>query len=850
MTKKLHQPADYITGNMLITPKREGRRQCWAGYELVGTHYDLLAEDRATAYHTAITRLFRELHDVDEAHMAMVPERIDVADIQAQLLRRLEGDAADYCQHVADALAEMQGSEDDICRFRFLLWIRLPSRPTVTWAELRRVRRTADLRRLFNSTETGTAITEKQLAEWVQAERKRRDMLQNFGATVGLGFRALSRHECLQMSRAPLWQGIAPPPFLHGWAPDATVTGIEQGAPGIEPDSQAMRRMYGGLITHVDDGYLQITQMVDGAPRNAYQAFLTVEQFAPNPLPIFGSEWAYDLQQIGPVSLHLRWTVRGYEITLRDLESQKRKQRDTADQEHTHGDGESADTARSRDEAEEMELYIKDSRSPSLMVSVVVGVSAPTVDLLQERIRLVTAVFDRVDIRLVQNNTDQVKHFWECFPAACRLVDDYVHRLLPPALATCMIGATDLFMDPAGTFFAVDANGRPLWFDWLRALAKLDTSGSMAFVGPMGCGKSTAANFLAFLLALYGAKVLAIDSAKPERSEWPVTLPYLGPFTRVVTLSAHDEDRGKLDPYVIFSDKAEATVHAISQASFLTQTDSGAPGYDVLMKAFREMRDGSERPCMLAGIAALDRLAADVSYTYRAEAARLAERLRNMSTMASASLLFGDGTNAGIDTSSKITVLQLDRLRRPADNKAVKDYDLEEFVGAAILNAVVAFASAFATQDRKVQKIIVTDEARWFLSNSYGRDLIEKQTLTGRAMGAQVMLIGQNVSHLPPDLHQHFSLRFAFGADSEREAINTLEFLGVEPTQANIERLMGLNPKEPPVPSDDDDRPRPAKGQCLIRDLTGRVGQAQICLLFPELAEAFRTTSLEERVHV
>jgi hypothetical protein len=203
--------------------------------------------------------------------------------------------------------------------------------------------------------------------------------------------------------------------------------------------------------------------------------------------------------------------------------------------------------------------------------------------------------------------------------------------------------------------------------------------------------------------------------------------------------------------------------------------------------------------------------------------------------MAYANLLFGDGTGAGIDTSGRITVLQLDRIRRPPEGKAVEDYDMDEYLGYAILVATVAFAGAFAAQDRRQQKIILADEIRWFVNNQYGRDLIERQTLTGRAMGAQVLLVGQNVSHLPPDLHQHFTMRWAFGADSEREAEATLEFLGVDVTPANVERLMSLNPGD-------------TKGQCLVRDLTGRVGQAQICLLFEDLAEAFKTTSLEERV--
>lgn len=834
---KVLPPAEFAYGNLLITPKggdgKGARRRCWAGYEMTATHYDFLPAEKALAYHDSLTRLLRELADVEELHMAMVPEPIRAAEVQEQMSARLQGDAVDYCRGVADAL-RAYGANTDLCRFRFFLWLRLPAQARFSVADLSRVRGLQDLRRIATALNVGAGISEEQLVAWTEAEQTMQARLSGLSTLSSYRFRPLTREEVLYRSRAPLWRSIGEPPFAKGWAPGATV---QQGRGGAEitPDEGAMRRMYSGLVDHAEDWtYVKVTQLVGGEPVTAYQSFLTVEQFSPNPIPLPGGEWAYRLQQeCGPVELHIRWAAKDYQSTLDELASQKRKQADTAEQEMEHAGGPSTDTYRSRDEADEMEQYVKDTRSPSLYASIVVGVVARTPEVLRQRVRHVHAVFDRIDIKLAHNGPDQAKHFYECLPGAPRLVEDYVHRLLPPALATCMMGTTNTLMDPAGTFIAVDDQGRPLWYDPTRALAKLDTSGSVVAVGPMGKGKSAGMNFLTWLCALYGAKVLAIDSAKPERSEWPKRLPYLGQRTKVVTLSTHEADRGKLDPYTIFSDRTEATNHAVSQAAFLTQTKLHEPSYDVLLRAFTEVRDRAEHPCMMAGIRALERLGQDREYKYRAEAERLAERLQNMSTLAYANLLFGDGQGARIDTSQQITVLQLDRIRRPPEGKELADFTLDELLGHAILVATVAFAASFAAQDRRQQKIILADEIRWFVNNAYGRDLIEQQTLTGRAMGTQVFLVGQNVSHIPQDLHQHFTMRLAFGADSEREAEATLEFLGAPPTPENIDRLMRLNPGD-------------VKGQCLIRDLEGRIGEAQICMVYEDLVQAFRTTSLTE----
>lgn len=830
-------PVEYVRSNMAVTAKESklARRRWWAGYELLPTHYDFLPASRRIAYHDDLTRFFRAFADQPEMVLSMVPERIQAGQLQAALAEAMAAagneEAADYCGKVAEALQAMDAS-DEVCRFRFLLWVRLT--PNLSPAEMWKAVRGSGPAALLSAATFSPAIREQTMLHWEGVEQALRVRLEGFAQSTGLRFRALEREEVLQRIRAPFWRNIADPPLAPGWAPAANLSIARDRTLLLTPDTAAARRLYSGLVDHQEDwSYVRVTQNVDGQPVSSYQSFLTVEQFSPNALEMPGSEWAFQLQDTGPVELHLRWTARDYRQTLEAIESQQRKHADSASHEAEHAGGETDDTLTSRDETHDMHRYVKATKSPSMLTSMVVVVTGEDPPALRNRVKRVAEVFDSLDTKLAHNGPDQARHFYETIPGAPQLVTDYIHPMVPPALATCMLGTTRDLLDPSGTFFATDLGGRPLWLDVKRALAKLDTAGNMSFVGPMGKGKSATANFILWLAVLFGAKGLAIDSSKPERGEWPEKLPYLGAFTKVVTLSNHDADRGKLDPFTIFHDKSEATNHAISQAAFLTQTKLQEVGYDVLLTAFNMVRDGSGRPSMMAGVKCLETLGQDGEYKYQDAAQRLAERLRNMSRMAWANLLFGDGEGDAIDTSARLTVLQLDRIRRPAEGKAVEDYDMDEYLGHAIMVAATAFANSFARQDRRVQKVILCDEIRWFVATSYGHDLIAQHTLIGRAMGTQVLLIGQNVAHLPADLHQHFTVRWAFGADSEFEAAATLEFLGAPNTPDNRERLTKLNPAA-------------VKGQALVRDLNGRIGEAWVQMLFDDLVEAFRTNNLTE----
>lgn len=822
-------PVEYVRQNLAVTGPQPKRRRCWAAYELLPTHLDFLTPAQVLAYHSSLTRFFQAFADVAEGVLHMVPQSVQAEELQRRLALQFTGRnpmAAEYCEALASALAALDADER-IVQFRFYVWLRLTR--DLTLAELFAVLRRRGYKAvtaLYDDT-----IREAQALAWEEEEAALRSRLADFGNSTGLLFRPLTTPQVWQRIRAPFWRGIGDPPDSAG--PEAILKRQEGGSFELIPDGSA-RRLYAGVVDHLQDAqYVRLTQNIDGQPVRSYVSFLTVEKFSPLPLQLPGQEWGLHLQSVGPVELHLRWTCSDFEHTLEQIASQRRRQTDMMGHEYEHNGALSMDTMDGRAEADEIEQYAKVTKSASVQFSLVLAVTAGSPAELQRRTRQVIEIFRGIDTRLAHNTPDQARHFYETVPGSERLIEDYVHTLMPPALATSMLGTTRLLLDPTGVFFATDEGGRPLWLDLSRAFAKLDIAGNIAFVGPKGGGKSAAANYIVYLGVLFGGRAVVLDSAKPERSKWPELLPYLGPYTRVVTLSRSDADRGKLDPFRIFPDRSEAGNHALQQAAFLTQQRPKDIGYDVLMEAMIQVRDHHPQPCMMAMVQALETMGASREYRYRAVAERLATRLRNMARLAWANLLFGDGTGEAIDTSAPLTIIQLDRLRRPPAGKAEDNYTLDEYLGAALMEAVVAWANSWASQDRGIQKYLLADESRFLVNSPYGRDLLEKQALTGRAMGVRVLLVGQNVDHLPADLHQHFTLRLAFGAGNEREASATLEFLGAPDTPENRERLMQLNPGG-------------EKGQCLLRDLDDRVGFAWVYVWDPELLKAFDTQGIKE----
>lgn len=101
-----------------------------------------------------------------------------------------------------------------------------------------------------------------------------------------------------------------------------------------------------------------------------------------------------------------------------------------------------------------------------------------------------------------------------------------------------------------------------------------------------------------------------------------------------------------------------------------------------------------------------------------------------------------------------------------------------------------------------------------------------KLVRAGRSMNASAIFVTQNAGDLLDErMKNNIGLRFAFHSSDINEVRNVLKFMGVDPEdEHNQKAVMRLG-----------------KGQCLMRDLYGRVGVVQIHPVFNHLLTAFDT---------
>lgn len=160
------------------------------------------------------------------------------------------------------------------------------------------------------------------------------------------------------------------------------------------------------------------------------------------------------------------------------------------------------------------------------------------------------------------------------------------------------------------------------------------------------------------------------------------------------------------------------------------------------------------------------------------------------------------------------------------DPAAVRgSYTRSERVSVATLTLVAAYVLRLISQDRTRHKIVLLDEVSFLLGSVQGRQIIDRLVRLGRALNATVLLGTQLVQDLG-SLTDLIGVYFIFGQDSDPAARRALQVLGLDREDENLVRLL---------------REQRA-GLCLMRDLDGRICQAQIDPVSPQLLTAFSTT--------
>lgn len=785
-----------------------------AYYELQTYNYDFRSLDDQLGLHSNLEAFYWNINL--ETHLLMVPDYASLEDYRIVMKNRLSTKLLEVGeQHIEASLDSLRGRE--LYQHRFFIGVRLKeSQPSGNFfQELRYVLR--DFKR-YLLDQSGTDVPEI-LQEEIQAYKIQEEMI--YSRMNGfLRVERLQTKDIEWLIRRGFYRGISEAPRRHRWKPKPIPVQVD-GKKALRPPRDILTLAEGKF----DDSHgrrLVVEQFVNGRSRKGYMAFLTISHI-PDKAPFPGTEWLYNLQRLSfPVEAVLRTETLGYRKALKQVLNKKKELK--AEDEHAMESGEdtSFHILHSKQEALELENNLRTDKFPLLITSVTLCVSASTPDELDLRIQLIKDLYADLLIQIEVPYGDQWRGFNEFIPGSKRQITDYIHYMEPAAVAASMVGATRQLGDGYGNFIGMSQN-LPVFFQHDRGPKdkKLSTTASAAFIGSLGAGKSLAANLLAYQALLNGARVFIFDP-KDERGHWTEKLPELKQFTNIVTLQASVEDRGKLDPLMgarNSPDRLAAAETAKKILQFLARASDGTYEAITIGKAVDHIIK-QENPSMTAVLMHLIEVVRQLPEKRKEILEEKIDVLSYLATSGQGQLLFGNGTQEAIDLSKPLTILQVEDLQLPDESQT--DYGR---MGIALLMAIADFARSFSNQSSHDFKMVLFDESWRLAKVREGRAVLEELVRTGRSKNSAIYLVSQNAKDmLGEEIRSNLGCRFVFRCRDQKEAEAACQILGIEATDANIERIRNL-----------------PTGNCLMSDLEKRVNELEIQVVEDRLFQAFDT---------
>lgn len=474
-------------------------------------------------------------------------------------------------------------------------------------------------------------------------------------------------------------------------------------------------------------------------------------------------------------------------------------------------------------DAQRSELSASPS-APELQTTIMFALAAGDLAGLEEQAGELQSLFEGHEYLLPRPTGNQLQLLRAMLPGAglpavCR---DYAQFLMPRDLASGMPIASTRVGDRGGMLlgYSLDGLGQPVLFDPAGGPAT-GRSGSVGVFGALGSGKSYMGKRAAWAVLARGGRVVALDrTASGEYARFAAAAPGRA---QVVELSG--SSTACLDPLAVF-DGPDRIRYAVGFLSQLTGTSPTGLAGATLAEAVRTVAEADGRL-----IDVIDRLRGRADVDGDRDADTLARKLANLAREPVARLAFGDGDVLTMDAD--YIVLWTPGLSLPDRDELDRPGDLlpEQVVSQALLYLAAGIARTVAFADHRFA-VALFDEAWSLTASPQGRALLLEGVRDGRKHNAAVWLVTQHPDDLGDDrLAELLGPRFVFrqSGDGARKACR---LLGLDPDPRWIERLETDDPIE-----------GLASGQCLFRDVRGRVGRIQVATAeTPELAAAIDTT--------
>jgi hypothetical protein len=335
----------------------------------------------------------------------------------------------------------------------------------------------------------------------------------------------------------------------------------------------------------------------------------------------------------------------------------------------------------------------------------------------------------------------------------------------------------------------------------------------VAITGAPGGGKSFLAFTLAYQAALQGVWTIYID---PKADAKPMAeLQGLG-AAKVFDL--RDGNAGMLDPFSLGDSVVESKLLALETIRLLLGTTMSEDRENALNRALERVA-AEPNPSLTRVMEVL--LASDDK-----AAENLGLALRNLSDLPFARLCFSHDTGVKMRPEDGLTVITLLGLKLPSAETDPSQYGYNERLAVAIMYLLSTYAQRLMlSRNKSHPKAIFIDEAWAITSTPQGAKLIPEIARMGRSHNTAIVLVSQNAGDLMKEaVLNSISTVFSFRSQNRNEIDHVLALLNAEAHVGHRSAVREL-----------------FDGECLMRDLDGRIARVQIDSWNRELFEAFNT---------